>query len=202
MGTPSIPSTTTWQAGVAPQGDEQLEGLQPPVLASTGDLVTGADTGKLRLKNKCRCHLLPESQQPVTFWTAHTGSSVLLPKQKHPGDYCNEMCPAGIATLHPAGALLAEWSQLGCPTKMGQPWTKDEMWEAVAHRLHQSSLFPEAIAHFAEESAAKVEVGQTKLVLWDDIKDNPPTQLKISPIAAIPHKSKAFRSILDLSFRL
>jgi hypothetical protein len=26
--------------------------------------------------------------------------------------------------------------------------------------------------------------------------------LKISPIAAIPHKSKAFRSILDLSFRL
>jgi hypothetical protein len=45
-------------------------------------------------------------------------------------------------------------------------------------------------------------VGQAKLVLWDDIKDNPPPQLKISPIAAIPHKSKAFRSILDLSFSL
>ncbi len=37
---------------------------------------------------------------------------------------------------------------------------------------------------------------------WDDIKEDPPAQLKISPIAAIPHKSKAFRSILDLSFRL
>jgi len=47
-------------------------------------------------------------------------------------------------------------------------------------------------------------VGQAKLVLclWDDIKDNPPPQLKISPIAAIPHKSKAFRSILDLTFSL
>ena len=32
--------------------------------------------------------------------------------------------------------------------------------------------------------------------------DNPPPQLKISPIAAIPHKSKAFRSILDLSISL
>ncbi len=39
-------------------------------------------------------------------------------------------------------------------------------------------------------------------MLWDSIKDNPPKELKISPIAAIPHKSKDFRSILDLSFRL
>jgi hypothetical protein len=45
-------------------------------------------------------------------------------------------------------------------------------------------------------------VGQAKLVLWDDINDNPSPQLKISPIAAIPHKSKAFRSILDLSISL
>jgi hypothetical protein len=52
------------------------------------------------------------------------------------------------------------------------------------------------------ERAKKVRVGQAKLVLWDDIKDNPPPQLKILPIAAIPHKSKAFRSILDLSFSL
>jgi hypothetical protein len=45
-------------------------------------------------------------------------------------------------------------------------------------------------------------VGQAKLVLWEDIKDTPPPQLKISPIVAIPHKSKAFWSILDLSFCL
>jgi hypothetical protein len=67
---------------------------------------------------------------------------------------------------------------------------------------HQSALSPDAIVHFAEESAAKIKAGQAKLVLWNDIKDDPPTQLKISPIAAIPHKSKAFWSILDLSFRL
>jgi hypothetical protein len=33
---------------------------------------------------------------------------------------------------------------------------------------------------------------------WDSIKDNPPKELKILPIAAIPHKSKDFCLILDL----
>ncbi len=40
------------------------------------------------------------------------------------------------------------------------------------------------------------------MVQWDSIKNNPPKKLKISPIAAIPHKSKDFQSILDLSVRL
>jgi hypothetical protein len=47
-----------------------------------------------------------------------------------------------------------------------------------------------------------VKAGQCKVVLWDDIKHNPLEQLKISPLAMIPHKSRAFRAILDLSFRL
>jgi hypothetical protein len=112
------------------------------------------------------------------------------------------MCPTGIATAHPAGALLAEWATMGCPTRTGCPWTKEEIWEAVERGPHQSALSPNAIAHFAEESVAKIKAGQAKLVLWNNIKNDPPTQLKISPIVAIPHKSKAFWSILDLSFRL
>jgi hypothetical protein len=47
-----------------------------------------------------------------------------------------------------------------------------------------------------------VVAGQECIVLWDDIKDILPPELKILPIAAIPHKSKPFRSILDLSFNL
>ncbi len=48
----------------------------------------------------------------------------------------------------------------------------------------------DAIAHFEAEVAEKVKSGQAKLVAWESIEDNPPTELKISPIAAIPHKSK------------
>ena len=91
---------------------------------------------------------------------------------------------------------------MGCPTKTGRPWSKEEMWEAVAQGPHQSSRSTEALAQFAAESDEKVRVGQANLVLWDNIKDNPPPHMKISPIAAIPHKSKVFRSILDLSFSL
>jgi len=76
------------------------------------------------------------------------------------------------------------------------------MWEAVERGPHVSALSAEALEHFKEEAREKVATGQVTIVDWDKIKDNPPPQMKVSPIAAIPHKSKAFRSILDLSFSL
>ena len=112
------------------------------------------------------------------------------------------MGPTGRALAHPAAGLLAEWATLGCPTRKGKPWTMVEIWEAVACRPHQSALSLESLVYFAEEATEKVRTKQARIVLWDDIKDNPQDQLKISPIAAILHKSKAFRSILNLSFQL
>ena len=53
-----------------------------------------------------------------------------------------------------------------------------------------------------EEVVDKVAKGQARVVLWDNIKDNHPRQLKVSPMAEIPYKSRAYRSILDLSFVL
>ncbi len=47
-----------------------------------------------------------------------------------------------------------------------------------------------------------MRIGQAILVAWDSIKDNLPLELKISLFAAIPHNSKQFYSILDLSFHL
>jgi hypothetical protein len=167
-----------------------------------GNLVTGAETNKLWLQNRWRHHELQDQQLPMPLWMTHTGNSILPSEQERPNDYCNKMCPAAIATLHPAGELLAEWSQLGCSTKTGRPWSEEEMWEAVAQRPHQSSLSPKALTHFVKESFAKVKAGQAKLVLWEDIKDNLPPQLKILPIAAIPHKSKVFWSNLNLPFHL
>jgi hypothetical protein len=72
----------------------------------------------------------------------------------------------------------------------------------VARGPHKPALSPEALAHFTKEAAKKVRLGQARIVNWDDIKDNPPKELKIMLIVAFPHKSKAFRSILDLSFCL
>lgn len=44
--------------------------------------------------------------------------------------------------------------------------------------------------------------GQALIVQWDEIKANFPSQLKVSHIAMVPHKSRKWRVILDLSYHL
>ena len=40
------------------------------------------------------------------------------------------------------------------------------------------------------------------IVRWDEIKQNTPSKLKFPPLKMIPHKSRNYREILDLSFVL
>jgi hypothetical protein len=84
------------------------------------------------------------------------------------------MCPVGQALQHPAASLLGNWAQLGCPTKMGRPWTKEQMWEAVERGPHRSVLTPDAVAQFAAEEVEKVRTNQAQIVQWEDIKENSP----------------------------
>jgi hypothetical protein len=112
------------------------------------------------------------------------------------------MAPQGLALKHEATAILKDWEQFGYPTATGRDWTTKEIQAAIDHGPHKSALEPDAKKHSAAEVADKVAKGQARVVLWDEIKDNHPRQLKISPVAAIPHKSSAYRSILNLSFNL
>jgi hypothetical protein len=141
--------------------------------------------------------------QPLsTYWTTYKGEVQLTAETTKRPKYKNSMCPTGLALAHPAALTLQEYATYGCPAKTGQPWTKAEIWEAVERGPHVSALSVEALKHFKEEALEKVAMGQAMIVDWDTIKDNPPPQMKVLPIAAIPHKSKAFRSILDLLFLL
>jgi hypothetical protein len=74
------------------------------------------------------------------------------------------------------------------------------MEEAIAHGPHQSALTPEALEHFVPKIKEKVRSKQAWVVELVAIKNNPPTELKILPIVAIPHKLKVYWSLLDLSF--
>jgi hypothetical protein len=76
------------------------------------------------------------------------------------------------------------------------------MTEAVEHGPHKAALSEDALQHLDKEAAEKIAVGQATIVNWDSIKDNPPMQLKNSPVAAILHKLRGLRLILDLSFKL
>jgi hypothetical protein len=154
----------------------------------------------MRRENKQRRQELRAEQPLISPWSHYEDEKMTESPTNHgarPTSW-NSMCTMGRALKHPAATVLKEWAQFGCPTRTGKPWTKEKMWEAVARGPHRSAISPKAIAHFKEEAAEKVRTNQARLVLWDDIKDNPPKELKISTIAAIPHKSKDFRSILDL----
>ena len=67
---------------------------------------------------------------------------------------------------------------------------------------HESALAEEATDHFAAEAKGKVASNQARLVCYKNSKGDFPTKMKVSPISEITHSSKAFRSILYLSFSL
>ena len=117
-----------------------------------------------------------------------------------PGKHQNNICPLVLAVHHPDYETLQKYATGGCPVKTGQNWTKEEIHAAAMRGPHESDLVGEAIAHLAAEEKEKVASNQACLVCYEKFKGNLPTKMKVSPIAAIPHKSKSFRSIPDLSF--
>ena len=128
------------------------------------------------------------SQGDVNFWRHHRGEYSIPTPKAGPKSFKGGICPAGLALHHPAEDKLLKYATLGCPTKTGRNWTKAEMEEAIENGPHASALDPEAKLQLYEEVLAKQEKGQCRVVDWETIKDNPPEELKVSPIAMIPHK--------------
>ena len=113
------------------------------------------------------------------------------------------MTPSNRASTHSAYPFLLQYAEQGCPVDCGRPWTLEELEAAIAHGCHPSAAIPEASKCLREETLTKVKEGFARIISWEDIKKNGiPPNLKVSPIAAIPHKSRNFRMILDLSYQL
>jgi len=175
--------------------------LVAPTLAS-GGAVTGSNKERHRKENKRKRISMQEHQPRVSYWKTHEGQyTVPTPKAARP-THKGSMCPAGLATLHPAGDLLLDYAMKGCPANTGRPWTLEEMEAAVEKGPHVSALQPEAMAQLQQEVAEKEKQGAVRVVLWEDLKKDLPRELKVSPIAMIPHKSRLYRAILDLSYKL
>jgi hypothetical protein len=181
--------------------NKKWPGLNPPEL-KTGERIGGSNKRQLRRENKAKRIEKQEGQEETTYWSSYKGEFVLPEKKEGLKKWVGEMCPSNLAIHHPAAVTLLKHASGGCPANTGRPWTKEEMQAAIDRGPHVSALDPEAIEQLQQEVQDKVKKGQARLVLWDEIKKDPPKELKISPIAMIPHKSRKFRAILDLSFRL
>ena len=112
------------------------------------------------------------------------------------------MQPTSFARQHAAGPLLDEYANSGCPVDCGKNWDRERIMTAMEYGAHPTAMVPEALKCLIEEAEAKVVNGFSRIIKWKDIKNDIPPKFKLSPIAMIPHKSKKFRSILDLSFVL
>lgn len=112
------------------------------------------------------------------------------------------MWPRGRALKHEAAPLLERYSREGCPVDCGRPWTQEEILAAIQRGPHITACAPDARACLIQETTDKVKEGFARLIKLGDIINDLPRHLKISPVAMVPHKSRLFRCILDLSFAL
>ena len=112
------------------------------------------------------------------------------------------MKPQPIARAHPATPLLDQYATQGCPTDCGDAWSKAQIITLLRKGPHISAKSKAVIRFLWRKTADKVKNGYARVVKWGSIKNNIPATLKISPVAMVPHKSKQFRVILDLSFDL
>lgn len=163
----------------------------------------GADKRKLKQANKVGRIQRQLDQPKTTYWSTHRGDNDASYKAPDPQEnYRGQMCPSGRALDHPAADLLLEYAMFGCPTRTGKDWTVAEMQSAIDVGPHKSAMKPEAMEHHHREVEEKEKQGFVKVIRWDDIKDDPPPHLKISRFACVPHKSKQFRGLLDLSYTI
>ena len=112
------------------------------------------------------------------------------------------MWPRTFARNHNATPLLDSYAEHGCPVDCGPNWSTEQIMEALQYGAHPTASLPEARQCLLDETAGKVQNGFARTVRWGDIKNNLPPNFKLSPVAMIPHKSRKYRCILDLSFQL
>ena len=112
------------------------------------------------------------------------------------------MWPRTYTTHHRAKPLLQLLSTEGCPVNFGPACSTEKIEEEILHGPHMSVNSIEARTALRSEAHTKVHIGFTKILKYKTIKDRLPPTLKVSPEACIPHKSRQYSVILDLSFRL
>jgi hypothetical protein len=143
----------------------------------------------------CRAPPPPRRTRPIN-------SNEFTPAQSKLPPFKGLMYPRNEVLNHPAGPDLLQYALEGCPVDCGDDWTLEQLEAAIRNGAHASANVPEAAAACKKEALERVNEGSCRLVNWDDIKDDFPSNLKISPLAAVPHKSRIYRMILDLSFQL
>jgi hypothetical protein len=99
------------------------------------------------------------------------------------------MQPQPLANVHPFTPTLREWRH-GIEGDCGPAWTWDVIKAAIARGPHPTACTPKAIALFKEDIEYQRQAGFCKVIPWEELKWLRPSNLKISPVAAVPQVSR------------
>lgn len=145
-----------------------------------------------------------KQQRRSTKLLSITNATPIHPQKKsvksNKGKFRGFMCPRGPALDHPFAETLLAYAETGCTVDCGEPWSLEQIEAAIARGAHSSAKEQDAAEYAWREAEEKAARGYCQIYKWKDLKLNCPKELKISPLAAIPHKSRAYRLLLDLSF--
>lgn len=123
-------------------------------------------------------------------------------KNKIDKNYIGLMYPKKEVLRHPAGEELLKYATEGCPVDCGTDWTINQLEAAIEMGPCISASTPAVAKACRKETLERLKEGTCRLLKWDEIKHNPSKNLRISPIAVIPHKSRDYRMILNLAYNL
>ena len=110
------------------------------------------------------------------------------------------MLPTGPALRLEDSPTLLCWSSEGFEENCGAPWLEEALAAAVERGPHKGVLSEEAIQRVHNDLEYQIKAGFAEIYFWDDLKGDPPSNLKISPVTVIPQPDRRGCIILDLSF--
>jgi hypothetical protein len=103
------------------------------------------------------------------------------------------MRPSPLATLaHPFGQELKEWEK-GVDVDCGADGSREMIEVALQRGAHPLATTPETIQLFKEDIAYQVNGGFCDIILASELMKNPPSNLKISPVATV--ETRLIRSV-------
>ena len=120
-------------------------------------------------------------------------------QRKYKDTHRGLMCPTGPALSHPAAPMLKKFATEGYPTESTYEWNLAELDDAV-----EMGPPPVSTRDRRSKSLQKGSIGKSGArFLQPDTVENTsetfPDVLKVHPIAAIEHKSRSYRMILNVS---
>ena len=112
------------------------------------------------------------------------------------------MYPRQQAINHPLYDRLLKYTTVGCPANCGTDWTEEHIISAIRHGPHSSTMKIPTLKALHVEVQEKIKQGYARIVSFGELRKHVPKNLKIQRVAMIPYKSRDYRTILDLFFKL